>query len=145
MGKDPATTPPDSMALACLFRGTGKALELEPVPIPHPGPQEAVVTVECCTLCGSDLHTVSGRRSAATPLILGHEILGRIVSVGPGLRDHRGRPLQIGDRVTWSICVSCGECFFCRAGIPQKCKSLLKYGSTFFSQLLLFICERVNA
>ena len=85
--------------------------------------------VECCTICGSDLHTVTGAREEVAPSILGHEILGTVVRVGdtpPSCLD--GRPLQPGDRVTWSTVVSCGDCERCRRGLPQKCRSLSKYG-----------------
>src|SRR5262249_62070482 len=42
--------------------------------------------------------------------------------------DHEGRPLQMGDRVVWSLAVGCGACFFCAHELPQKCAHLVKYG-----------------
>ncbi len=91
---------------------------------------EVLVRVLCCTLCGSDLHTYTGRRSAHTPLILGHEILGEVQELGPSapIQDLRGEELRIGDRVTWTVAASCGDCFYCQNDLPQKCESLLKYG-----------------
>jgi putative phosphonate catabolism associated alcohol dehydrogenase len=82
---------------------------------------QALVEVLCCTLCGSDLHTQSGRRPAHGPTVLGHEIVGRVV-------ESRARDIVAGERVTWSVCVSCGTCIPCRTGIPQKCRRLFKYG-----------------
>lgn len=85
--------------------------------------------VSLATICGSDIHTVTGRRKAPGPIILGHEICGRISALGgQGALDFEGRPLRVGDRVTWSIMASCGECYFCKHEIPQKCESLFKYG-----------------
>ena len=83
------------------------------------------------TVCGSDLHTIYGRRKEPAPLILGHEILGEVVALGEGAEESAsGTPLRVGDRVTWSIMASCGECFYCRKSLPQKCESLKKYGHT---------------
>ncbi len=89
-----------------------------------------LVRVTCATVCGSDLHTYQGHRSTPTPTVLGHEIIGRIEALGPGepVCDDRAAPLQIGQRVTWSIAASCGRCFFCRRDLPQKCERLFKYG-----------------
>jgi alcohol dehydrogenase len=80
------------------------------------------VRVTCCTLCRSDLHTHAGRRAVATPMVLGHEILGVIEAVGEGVS------LPVGQRVTWGVAVGCGCCFFCGDGLPQKCDALFKYG-----------------
>lgn len=90
---------------------------------------EALVRVECCTICGSDLHTVTGARTEKAPSILGHEILGMVAAVGdPAPRDLEGQPLRPGDRITWSTSISCGNCDRCQAGLPQKCRTLAKYG-----------------
>lgn len=87
--------------------------------------------VTMSTICGSDLHTISGRRVEPTPLILGHEIIGEIAALGEGLeRDGFGQELKPGDRVSWSIMACCGRCFYCEAGLPQKCEHLQKYGHT---------------
>jgi alcohol dehydrogenase len=89
-----------------------------------------LVEVLCCTLCGSDLHTFQGHRTTPCPTILGHEIVGRVADLSKAdvARDVDGRPLEVGARVSWSVAVSCGECFFCTRGMPQKCERLLKYG-----------------
>jgi putative phosphonate catabolism associated alcohol dehydrogenase len=119
-----------SSALAMLFLGSGKALEPYEYPVPDPEPGALVVKVSMATICGSDLHTVSGRRSGDIPGILGHEISGRIIKMGKELKaDAVGRKLQENDRVTWSIAASCGKCVFCRDWkLPQKCLHLFKYG-----------------
>jgi alcohol dehydrogenase len=80
------------------------------------------------TICGSDLHTINGRRREPTPLILGHEIVGRVTEHAGDVNDWHGQPLHRGDLVTWSIMVSCGKCFYCQNDLPQKCLRLHKYG-----------------
>jgi alcohol dehydrogenase len=107
-----------------VFHAPGKPLELREFPLPAPQGSEALVEVIACTLCGSDLHTMHGRRSVSVPTILGHEILGRITAFGPAAprQDAAGKPLQLGDRVTWSIVANCGDCFYCLRGLPQKCQ-----------------------
>lgn len=111
-----------------LFHRPGEPLSLERQSIPSLASGEALVRITCCTLCSSDLHTYTGRRSGPAPSILGHESVGVIERVSGPWHDHTGAPLQAGDRVTWSIAVSCGVCRLCLAGILQKCLTLFKYG-----------------
>jgi threonine dehydrogenase-like Zn-dependent dehydrogenase len=118
------------MARAVLFHGPDRPLELVHADGPEPRGAELRVRILCCTLCSSDLHTHAGRRREPTPTVLGHEILGRIEAFGPDAprRDLRGQPLEAGARITWSVAASCGGCFFCADGLPQKCARLFKYG-----------------
>ena len=85
---------------------------------------EFLVRLSLATLCGSDLHTYEGRRSAPTPCVLGHEGVGVIVASGcsEGAR-------FIGRRITWTLTDTCGGCLACNTwNLPQKCDSLFKYG-----------------
>src|SRR5262249_39058127 len=97
---------------------------------PAPQTGETLVTVLGCTLCGSDLHSVDGRRTVPVPTVLGHEIVGTIAAFGDASpqRDFAGRELRVGDRITWGIVASCGKCFLCCRGLPQKCAHAVKYG-----------------
>ncbi len=114
---------------AAVFHAVGQPLTRESFPIPPPQGSEAIVRVRCATICGSDLHSFHGRRHSPMPSVLGHEMVAEIVAAGPaGARDFRGRPLVPGDRVTWSMVWSCGECFYCRHGLRPKCERLLKFG-----------------
>ncbi len=115
---------------AIVFEGPGKPLALHEFAWPTLAAGEVLVEVTCTTLCGSDLHTYQGRRETPCPTILGHEILGTIVELpaGEAPEDLSGRPIAVGDRVTWSIAASCGGCFYCRHELPQKCERLFKYG-----------------
>jgi putative phosphonate catabolism associated alcohol dehydrogenase len=126
------TTPPAGkrVARAAVFTGAGQPVALGSIPVADPEQREILVRVLGCTLCGSDVHTYTGRRSTPLPTVLGHEVLGRIEAFGPtaAQRDARNRPLREGDRVTWSLVASCGECFYCGRGLPQKCLNAVKYG-----------------
>lgn len=97
--------------------------------IPELSPGQAVARVDLATICGSDIHTVSGRRRAACPSILGHEAVGTLVGIGPGgVRDAEGLELNVGDRIVWGVTVSCGTCDRCLRGLSAKCRALLKTG-----------------
>jgi alcohol dehydrogenase len=119
-----------STSLAAIFSGEPGRLELRELPTPRPRGAEILVRVLGCTLCGSDLHSFEGRRQVSVPTVLGHEIVGEIVALGNEApsRDLAGRELRIGDRVTWAIVASCGGCFYCARGLPQKCLAAVTYG-----------------
>lgn len=104
-------------------------MKLVQMPIPALEPGEALVKIECSTLCGSDLHTIKGLRQEKCPSILGHESVGRVVALAETAPcDASGIRLAVGDRVTWSTTISCGGCDRCQAGWTQKCRTLSKYG-----------------
>jgi L-iditol 2-dehydrogenase len=88
------------------------------VPVPEPGPGELLIRVRATGLCGSDLHFYTGDRAATYPQILGHEFSGDVVKVG---EDVSG--FAVGDRVTAEPNFSCGECLYCREGLPNLCVS----------------------
>jgi putative phosphonate catabolism associated alcohol dehydrogenase len=115
---------------AAVFHGAGRPLELREFPLPVPERTEVLVEVVACTLCGSDLHSLHGRRTVPVPTVLGHEVLGKIVAFGAtaARQDAAGLPIEVGDRVTWAIVASCGECFYCRRDLAQKCERQTKYG-----------------
>ena len=94
----------------------------------------ALAQIDLALVCGSDVHTVSGRRRSPSPGILGHESVGRVVRTGPSggdaepLLDVLGAPLDPGDRIVWSVTTTCGECDRCGRGLTAKCRSVLKTG-----------------
>ena len=118
------------MIRAALFDGPGLPFRLVTFPLRDPGPGEVVLRVSLCTVCGSDLHTASGRRHGPTPCVLGHEVVGTVEHAGSEARDVEGRPLLPGQRVVVGVATGCGHCFFCQRGWPQKCESLVKLGHT---------------
>jgi alcohol dehydrogenase, propanol-preferring len=97
-------------------------LAIEEVARPVPEAHEVLIEVEACGVCHSDLHVADGdwpqlARIVKKPLILGHEIAGRVVEKGSAVRD-----VRVGDRVgvPW-LHWSCGECEFCREGNENLC------------------------
>lgn len=116
-------------ATAMVWIGEGHAHEMIAVPGVALAEHDVLVAVEMSTICGSDVHTVQGRRSAPVPLVLGHESVGRVIATGDaGAVAVDGSPLRIGDRVVWSVTISCGACDRCVRGLSQKCRTLGKYG-----------------
>lgn len=115
---------------AVVFRSSDLPLEHQQMEVRALQPGEVLVRVVATTLCGSDLHTLKGRRKVATPTILGHEILGKVVAFGEGhsRQDYFHEPLHVGDRVTWAIVAHCGQCCYCQWDLPQKCEKSVKYG-----------------
>jgi alcohol dehydrogenase len=118
------------MPRIAVFTAAGRPLELVEVSPPELRSGELLVRVTCCTLCRSDLHTHAGRRTEPTPTVLGHEIVGRVESFGPGTPrvDTGGESIELGTRVSWAVAVGCGTCFFCANDLPQKCERPYKYG-----------------
>jgi putative phosphonate catabolism associated alcohol dehydrogenase len=107
-----------------IFDGPGRPFRLGRAEVPSLARGEVLVRIRLATICGSDLHTVEGRREAPCPCVLGHEAVGDVEAVGPG-RD----PRWLGKRVTWTLADSCGACRPCTEwDLPQKCERLFKYG-----------------
>jgi propanol-preferring alcohol dehydrogenase len=107
---------------AAVLHELKKPLTFEEVERPKPGEGEVLIQVEACGVCHSDLHIVDGDWKqfggiTKIPLVPGHEVAGRVVEVGSGVRD-----LKPGDRVgvPW-IYWTCGECEFCREGNENLC------------------------
>ena len=118
---------------SAIFDARVKKFSIVEFELPNLNPGEILVEVHCCTICGSDLHTFSGRRSGPSSCVLGHEIIGIVADyIGSPPSDFFGNPVQRGQKVTWNLAVGCGECFYCKSGLPQKCGSLFKYGHEAF-------------
>jgi propanol-preferring alcohol dehydrogenase len=99
-----------------VLRGPNLPFELVQWPDPVAGPGEAVARV---LTCGSGLtiqHAKAGRRAIRFPRIIGHEITGEIVEVGPGVTS-----LRQGDAVTAYFYLNCGHCRFCLSGFDPLC------------------------
>jgi putative phosphonate catabolism associated alcohol dehydrogenase len=120
-----STQPSKTSAHIAVFHGAEQPIEFREWALPDTlNEGECLVEIRCATICGSDLHTIQGKRREPTPCILGHEGIGRVVALG------RGRSTSwLGKRVTWSIADSCGLCKPCAEWeLPQKCFQLFKYG-----------------
>jgi putative phosphonate catabolism associated alcohol dehydrogenase len=114
--------------VAAVWRGDGD-IAVEPIAVPPLSSGDVLVRVRLATVCGSDRHTVSGRRAQPCPSILGHETVGEIVALGADSSyDVDGRVLQLGQRVIWSVTLPCGTCDRCQAGFSAKCRTVKKAG-----------------
>lgn len=111
---------------ALVLNGPGD-VQLTERPIPTPGPGEVVLAVEATTICGTDLRIMSGEKTTGVRpgVTLGHEIAGRIASLGEGVEG-----LTAGQQATVSIVVSCGTCRACLTGREHLCSrcELVGYG-----------------
>ncbi len=124
----PSTDVPE-MCRAAVFDGPNLPMRLTHIAVPRDlPPGSALCRLRMSTICGSDLHTFSGRRIEPAPSILGHESVGEVVAAGEGATYYDGAPLRMGDCVSWTIMASCGACSFCGRTLPQKCVHLKKYG-----------------
>ncbi|MDE2400406.1 MAG: zinc-dependent alcohol dehydrogenase family protein [Burkholderiales bacterium] len=110
---------------AMVLHAPGQALRLEERPDPQPGPGEVRVRVQACAVCRTDLHVVDGElRLPRLPIVPGHEIVGIIDRLGPGVST-----LTLGERVgvPW-LAHTCGHCAYCRLGRENLCDEPLFTG-----------------
>jgi 2-desacetyl-2-hydroxyethyl bacteriochlorophyllide A dehydrogenase len=92
------------------------SLRLEEIPEPEAGPGEVVVRIDEVGICGTDLKIVSGALAVDHPVILGHELVGRVHAIGPGITVAPGQRVLVNP-ATW-----CGRCRLCRAGRTNLCE-----------------------
>src|SRR5437867_5773882 len=120
MGRPGVTT---TSMRAAFCRGVGN-LVLEEVDRPVPGPEEVVVRVRNCGICGSDLHWYHDQMMIPH-VCPGHEIAGEVAEVGAGVA-----VLKAGDAVAIEGIASCGTCRYCIAGDYQRCLAIGVVGMT---------------
>jgi S-(hydroxymethyl)mycothiol dehydrogenase len=101
---------------AVISRAKGAPVELVAISVPDPGPGEAVVKVQACGVCHTDLHYREGGIGEDYPYLLGHEAAGVVEQVGDGVTD-----LSPGDYVILNWRAVCGQCRACRRGRPWYC------------------------
>ena len=103
---------------AMLLERAGLALVAGDIQRPEPGPGEILIRVEACAVCRTDLHILDGELSEPKlPLVPGHEIVGTVAALGPGVAR-----FELGARigVPW-LGWTCGQCRFCRTGRENLC------------------------
>jgi threonine dehydrogenase-like Zn-dependent dehydrogenase len=100
---------------ATVFHGVND-IRVEEVPRPHAGVGEAVIHVTLTTICGTDLHIVRGEYPVKPGLVIGHEPVGVIEELGPGVTGY-----EIGDRVLVGAITPCGQCRACLSGQLAQC------------------------
>lgn len=116
------------MKAVVLYRQEAGCVDLRDMPRPTIGPDEVLVEVETCGICGSEIHIYHNEVSyrLSPPLILGHEFAGVIVEKGPQVQG-----FEVGDRITAEThAYVCGRCRFCRAGEYNVCPERRSFGFT---------------
>src|SRR6476661_4417065 len=121
-------------------------IAVEEVPKPAPGPGEAVIRITTTTICGTDVHIVRGEYPVKPGLILGHEPVGVIEALGPGL----DTLYSVGQRVIVGAITPCGQCFYCLNDARSQCGGPLggwRFGNTIngaWAEYLLVPDARAN-
>lgn len=130
---------------AAVFRGPNRlVLEERPKPVPRAG--EAVIRITTTTICGTDVHILKGEYPVRPGLILGHEPVGVIDTLGDGLEDE----YREGQRVVVGAITPCGQCFYCLNGAHAQCRGPLggwRFGNTIdgaWAEYLLVPDARAN-
>ncbi|MFD0855610.1 alcohol dehydrogenase catalytic domain-containing protein, partial [Actinomadura adrarensis] len=115
---------------AAVLKEFGRAPVVDTFPVPPPVPGGLIVACGFGGVCGTDLHIASGHLNVPTPLVLGHEGLGTVESLGEGTtRDSGGEPLCEGDTVMWASSIACGRCHACHElREPTLCENRRTYG-----------------
>lgn len=131
---------------ALIFHGA-RRLTVEETPAPHPGPNDVLIRVDACGICGSDLSGYVGhspRRNARIPLIMGHEFAGQVVEVGREAQRGAQEGLTPGDRVVVQPLIPCGACPACRAGQTNICPHMAVLGIERAGAFAELVCAPAN-
>jgi len=102
-------------------------------------PNEVLVKVEACGVCGTDVHIVEGKSRSTPPVVLGHEYAGIVEDRGTGTSGFKD-----GDHVGVDPNISCGVCFYCRRGLVHLCESLRALGVDIDGGMAQFSIVPVN-
>src|SRR5216683_1557309 len=108
---------------AGVYRDKG-VVRVEEVPVPEVGPNEILIKVAACGVCGTDIKKIF-QRYVEPPQILGHELAGTVVATGPGVTK-----FAPGDRVMSFHHTPCGECFYCEKRLFSQCQQYKTTGLT---------------
>jgi len=101
-------------------------IRVSEVPEPEPGPNEVIVEVGACGICGTDVHIIDGEFPPASyPIIPGHEFGGTVVQVGSAVTASK-----VGDRVGVDPTLNCGACYYCQRGMGNLCENFRAVGVT---------------
>ncbi len=130
------------MKAVVLYDKADRSVEIRDVPRPGIGPEECLVEVKFCGICGSEPHMYHGQLTllARPPVILGHEWSGQIVEVGEGVQG-----FAVGDRITCETAAqTCGVCVFCRSGEYNLCPQRRAFGFAVDGAFTSFVRARAH-
>lgn len=103
--------------MKALLLSKYRNFEIADLPVPQPGPEEVLIRVAACGICGSDVHGYDGSTGRRIPpIVMGHEAAGVVAALGDAVES-----LRVGDHVTFDSTVYCGACSFCRRGQVNLC------------------------
>src|SRR5437762_7479313 len=109
-------------------------IRVDNVPDPTPRPDELLIRVEACGICGTDLHIIDGESPLACyPIVPGHEFAGEVVALGSDIAQNNGNGgtnITVGSRVAIDPNLYCGQCDFCRTGHENLCLHYTALGVT---------------
>lgn len=99
---------------AVVLRAFNEPLAIEEADVPEPEPDAIIAQVLYGGICGTDVHLAHGNLPIPTPVVLGHEAVGRIWKLGERVTtDFTGTPLREGDLIAWASSIPCGRCYWC--------------------------------
>ncbi|TEU03070.1 alcohol dehydrogenase, partial [Candidatus Aerophobetes bacterium] len=99
-------------------------LEMEDISRPTPSPQEILIKVKACSICGTDIRVYHhGHKHMRFPRIIGHELSGEIIEIGKRVEGHK-----LGEKVAIAPAIPCGRCHYCRRGMQSMCINLTAIG-----------------
>lgn len=104
---------------AAVWTGDGATLQIEQIPVPQPKQGEVLVKVTACGVCHTDLHVMKSEVAFPSPAVLGHEISGTVVALGPDTEPVRG--VEVGATVVGAFIMPCGQCRQCQRGRDDMC------------------------
>ncbi|MEA2652896.1 MAG: hypothetical protein QOI37_123, partial [Chloroflexota bacterium] len=125
---------------AAVYEGEGR-LVVKDVPDPTPAPDEVLIEVEACGVCGSDVQIINvpPGHPSTPPVIIGHELVGWIRATGAAVTD-----IALGTRVVVDPDPKCGSCDSCRAGRPANCVNIVALGVHRDGALARFVTAPAN-
>ncbi|MCB9856096.1 MAG: alcohol dehydrogenase catalytic domain-containing protein [Phycisphaerales bacterium] len=117
-------------AQAAVMSAFNKPVELRDYPVPAElAPGDVLVRVTLAGVCGTDVHLHRGELKVPLPLIMGHETAGTVEATGGRVSDWLGNELNVGDMVSWTVGMPCGQCKYCRLHrLPSRCSNRKAYG-----------------
>lgn len=124
--------------MKAVYIRTPGSVSIEEIPIPERKPDETLIKVVRCGVCGSDVTAYRGTNPTMEyPILLGHEVSGIVVEVG-----ENDRGIKPGDRVTVEPFTFCGTCFICRQGRYNDCPSLKTRGVQIHGTMTEYIVHK---
>ncbi len=125
---------------AAVLKGI-ENLEMEDISRPTPSPQEILIKVKACSICGTDIRVYHhGHKHMRFPRITGHELSGEIVEIGKRVEGHK-----LGDKVAIAPAIPCGKCYYCRRGMQSMCINLTALGYHYDGGFAEFMVVPENA